>query len=1019
MTPAALAQRHWFAPEVVQTSAMDCGPAALKCLLQGHGIAVNYGRLREACQTSLDGTSIDTLEQVAQQLGLAAEQVLIPIDHLALHAAAALPATVVVRHADGATHFVVVWRRVGRWLQLMDPATGRRWVRESDFATEVLRHTMSLPEGDWRAWAASSENTAALQQRLQNLGARPADARALVQRALQHRALTGASWFALGALDASQRLAQAVVQAGGLPRGAAAVKLAQTLFDSTCAEAEDIFRFVPAAYWSATPDTDNQDPTAQRLRVRGAVLLRVAGRTGDGHAAATADARSDARAGPSENAPENALETALENASPATAAPLSPELAATLRQTQEHPMRTIWKLLRQDGLLGPLAMAGAMAMAAGAIVGETLLFRGIFDIAGQLGLPSQRLLALLALLAFAALLLCIELPIVTESLRYGRHLETRLRMALLAKLPRLNDRYFQSRSVSDMAERSHGIQLARNVPMLGLNFVQTSAELLLTLAAVALVAPASTPWALAIVAVSLVVPALLQPLLGERDLRLRNHSAALNGFYLDALLGAVPVRSHRAERAVRRQHESLLVEWARSSRSTLAAGLAAGTLQSALCLGLAAALLVDHFARAQGVSGGVSGGDLLLVYWALKLPALGSGVGGLARQYPMQRNVLMRLFEPLTAPEDLPASQPLTSETSASQGNVALPLSLVPAGGSRLRPVLGHACTSDKFNPAGAAIRIEQGRVLAGGHAILSGVDLHIAAGEHVAIVGASGAGKSSLFGLLLGWHRLADGRLTIDGQPLDSAAQDTLRRQTAWVDPGVQLWNASFLDNLGYASGDDGLARVGEVMVAARLRGVLSKLPQGLQTPLGEGGARLSGGEGQRVRLGRAMLQTGVRLALLDEPFRGLDREQRSELLADARAWWRHSTLLCVTHDVGQTLGFDRVLLVDDGRIVEDGVPAQLAAGDTAYARLLQAETQVRSAVWQRDGQKDGHKDGHKDRHGDGVPQADAAPVWRHVRIENGLAIMDTSAEASAEPDAGAGARTATPAAAAVAVAR
>jgi ATP-binding cassette subfamily B protein len=440
-------------------------------------------------------------------------------------------------------------------------------------------------------------------------------------------------------------------------------------------------------------------------------------------------------------------------------------------------------------------------------------------------------------------------------------------------------------------------------------------------------------------------------------LRLRNHSAALNGFYLDALLGAVPVRTHRAQRAVRRQHESLLVEWARSSRSTLAATVAAGTLQSALCLGLAAALLVDHFARTQGVSGG----DLLLVYWALKLPALGSGVGGLARQYPMQRNVLMRLFEPLTAPEDGPAA------TSPSPAAPAL-----PTASARL--------STAAAGPAGAAIRIENGRVLAGGHAILSGVDLHIAAGEHVAIVGASGAGKSSLVGLLLGWHRLAEGRLTVDGQPLDAPAQEALRRVTAWVDPGVQLWNASFLDNLGYASGDDGLARVGEVITAARLRGVLAQLPQGLQTPLGEGGARLSGGEGQRVRLGRAMLQTGVRLALLDEPFRGLDRGQRSELLTDARHWWQHSTLLCVTHDVGETLGFDRVLVVDEGRIVEDGAPAALAAGDTAYARLLQAEVQVRSAMW----------------HGDSDTQADAAPTWRQVRIEDGRAVEQTAEQAA-----------------------
>ncbi len=100
----------WFAPEVVQTSAMDCGSAALTSLLNGFRIPANYGRLREACQTDVDGTSIDVLEEVANQLGLEAEQIMLPVDHLLLFVSAALPAIVVTRTNLGATHFVVVWK---------------------------------------------------------------------------------------------------------------------------------------------------------------------------------------------------------------------------------------------------------------------------------------------------------------------------------------------------------------------------------------------------------------------------------------------------------------------------------------------------------------------------------------------------------------------------------------------------------------------------------------------------------------------------------------------------------------------------------------------------------------------------------------------------------------------------------------------------------------------------------------------------------------------------------------------
>ncbi len=113
-------RRLWLAPEVVQTSAMDCGPAALKCLLEGFGVSVSYGRLREACQTDVDGTSIDTIETIAGSLGIEAEQVMLPEDHLLLAESQALPAIVIIRNPNGSTHFVVVWRRHGPIVQVMD-----------------------------------------------------------------------------------------------------------------------------------------------------------------------------------------------------------------------------------------------------------------------------------------------------------------------------------------------------------------------------------------------------------------------------------------------------------------------------------------------------------------------------------------------------------------------------------------------------------------------------------------------------------------------------------------------------------------------------------------------------------------------------------------------------------------------------------------------------------------------------------------------------------------------------------
>jgi ABC-type multidrug transport system fused ATPase/permease subunit len=217
-----------------------------------------------------------------------------------------------------------------------------------------------------------------------------------------------------------------------------------------------------------------------------------------------------------------------------------------------------------------------------------------------------------------------------------------------------------------------------------------------------------------------------------------------------------------------------------------------------------------------------------------------------------------------------------------------------------------------------------------------------------VAIVGPSGAGKSTLVGLLLGWLRPARGQILIDGRVLDQPAVEDLRRVTAWVDPAIQLWNQSLLDNLRYGSESERAWSVDAAMRGADMLDVLEALPAGLQTQLGEGGGLVSGGQGQRVRLARAMLRSPVRLAILDEPFRGLDRERRARLLRESRRLWEDVTLLCVTHDVVQTQEFDRVLVVEGGRVVEEGRPADLLGRETSrYAQLVRADEDNHRALW------------------------------------------------------------------------
>ena len=257
---------------------------------------------------------------------------------------------------------------------------------------------------------------------------------------------------------------------------------------------------------------------------------------------------------------------------------------------------------------------------------------------------------------------------------------------------------------------------------------------------------------------------------------------------------------------------------------------------------------------------------------------------------------------------------------------------------------------------------------MAAGHRILEGISCDIRPGSHVAIVGPSGAGKSTLVGLLLGWHRPAQGKVAVDGSPIDGRLAG-VRRQIAWVDPAVQLWNRSLYTNLRYGTSGDLAMPMSEVVDAADLRRVLERLPDGFESSLGEGGGLVSGGEGQRVRLGRSLLRPDVRLVILDEAFRGLDWEQRRELLARARLLWRDATLLYITHDVASTEAFDRVLLLEAGRIVEDGDPACLSGRpDSRYRTLLDAESAARDALWANESWRRLHLDAgrvHAERHG------------------------------------------------------
>jgi ABC-type bacteriocin/lantibiotic exporter with double-glycine peptidase domain len=905
--------RSMLVPEVVQTSEMDCGPASLKAMLEGYGITVNYGRLREACQTSVDGTSIDTLEELAIQLGLRAEQVMLPADHLLLEDSAALPAIVVVRQPKGLTHFLIVWSTHGPFVQVMDPATGRRWLTRKRLLQELYIHTFPVSRQDWRDWAGTDGFLRPLNSRLGLLEINPDRIARLVQKASDDP-----SWLGLAALDAAVRWVSMLVQSRGLEKGEESARTLEHIFNTICSHPEEADQKVPAAFWSVQPGQGEGV-----LNLVGAVLVRV-------------DGLSSASAQPA----EDPQETSREEDTPEYQ-PLPPEVAAALSEKPGRPEFEVFKYIREDGFLTPLTLSIALGLATAGVVFQALMLQGLLQLSRISGLVGhQQTEATVILLVFTAALMLLFLPINTVMMRIGRRLETRFRIAFLEKIPRLGDRYFHSRLVSDMAQRAYSLRQIRILPQVAINFLRLGFQFIFTAVGVIWLLPESAPLALLSAVASIIVPFFSHPVLVENDMRLRTHLGGLSRFYLDSLLGLIPITTHSAERSVRREHEMLLTEWVQAGLNLYRTTWIVQGLSTLISYGFTIWILFHHISTNQ-----LDENLLLLFYWALNLPLLGKSLAEIARQYPSQRNIIMRLLEPLTAPDETDTPIITNREQAAPSSDQTLTQTDGPL-----------------------AIRMQNVMVQAGGQTILEDINLKIEPGEHISIVGSSGAGKTSLVGLLLGWHRPVKGQVWINDLPLKGHLLEEVRSITAWVDPAIQIWNRTLFENLTYGNSDPNQAVVNLPVEEADLYELLNTLPDGMQTILGESGGLVSGGEGQRVRMGRAMYRAGTRLAILDEPFRGLDREKRRNLLKRARSYWKDATLICVTHDVGETLPFSRVVVIENSRIIEDDSPKNLTANShSRYSSLLKSEEDVRTGLWE-------------------------SANWRHLWLANGKLTENTS---------------------------
>jgi len=223
------------------------------------------------------------------------------------------------------------------------------------------------------------------------------------------------------------------------------------------------------------------------------------------------------------------------------------------------------------------------------------------------------------------------------------------------------------------------------------------------------------------------------------------------------------------------------------------------------------------------------------------------------------------------------------------------------------------------------------------GHTIFEGFNLRLQAGEHVGIVGPSGAGKSTLFALLQRFYDAQGGRILVDGQDIARVTQESLRQMIAVVPQDAALFHRSIAENIRYGRLEASDEELLQAAIAARCD-FIERMPEGFDTIVGDRGVKLSGGQRQRLAIARAFLKDAP-ILLLDEATSALDADSEEAIRDALRQLVHGRTLIAIAHRLSTVRSLDRIVVMQSGRVVQDGAPDLLMRREGLYRELIEKE--------------------------------------------------------------------------------